>query len=1271
MSAYRVALRWVLTLLAVALVMLAVLLGGLRLAASQVDVLRDDLSQLLGSQLNVAASLQALVGDWQGFDPAFAFSELRLVSKRDDDTPLLEIQRAQLRLDTSASLRAGYPVFAGTRISQATLHLYQDRQGRWAWPRPAELPPELIPETEFEIEGLDHMVELLLRQQVRVENFRLALHGIDDDVTLVAPRLLMTGDSQRAHLEGQLFIEGEQSHSLEAVLEVLPGRTQRSDVDARLQVRADLGSLSRLGQLMTQPLPMRLAQWRGEAELWGHWRAGRLEEMRAGIAIPELVLNSTAGPQTLHDVGAEAQWLRGERDTWRAWINPLTVGREQGGDSPLPERLYAQGDNQGWRVQSAPFDIASLTAWIERWPLPEAASRGLEALQPAGQVNGLEVDWRQGRWQARAALHNVTVSPWQGAPGGGPLDAWVTASDGQGTVSFVGQPGVGLSLPTVFSDPLMLEHASGEVAWSLVDNAMKVSGEDMRLEWHGAEVGGGFSWTAATKQALGEFALDLDMRDVNALAMPLTAWLPDQALGPELHAWLAGGVAGRVPRGSLSLRQPLGGDGHARDGELRLDLRIEEGRLPWDPQWPALENVRGDLTWHNERLRVTVEHAETLGLVSEGADVVMEDDRLNVQAPVWGETQALLNFLAQSPIEGMATFADWQSNGEIAGQITLNMPLADPEALELDVQASVDAPSLDYPQVDLALGNVNGNLRYRHLQNKDMLTGTLGARAFEGPLLARFDVGGEGIVLEGRALARGLLDWAGLGALDKLMIGYFPYSAQLDLEGEAPRLSLESNLQGLAIRLPAPFGKGADDRVPLHVDAIPGQNLNLELAERMHLRWRVFDSASSQGQVWLERWPSAPEWPVGSGWELAWQTPRLPLERWQAALAGLPLNGSGASASKEGAASSLRQVSLDTACLEWEQRCLGSLEATARPLPAGWQFDLAGSLAEGQVDYRPDAARPLNIALSRLQLDTLLADTTPQQPPDLASEIATAPEPVPLPGALNQLPDGQLRIDSLLRQGRRLGPLSARWEVSPQRLSIAPLTLTLGEISAEGDLIWESSGPQASLTRSRLELTGGDLGSMFEVLDQPVALRTEEARVQTQLAWPGAPWQFAFERSRGSIQAALNDGRFLTLDSPSARLVGLLNVDNLLRRLRLDFSDVTSRGTAFDSVRGEATLYAGRLETRGPIEIDGTTTQFTLDGSVNLAARQLDLLLGVTVPVSQNLPLAAVLAGAPYVGGALFLADRMFGGWIDKVTRIHYRVRGSWASPQITLENAE
>ncbi|HET8791040.1 MAG TPA: AsmA-like C-terminal region-containing protein, partial [Modicisalibacter sp.] len=525
----------------------------------------------------------------------------------------------------------------------------------------------------------------------------------------------------------------------------------------------------------------------------------------------------------------------------------------------------------------------------------------------------------------------------------------------------------------------------------------------------------------------------------------------------------------------------------------------------------------------------------------------------------------------------------------------------------------------------------------------------------------------------------GLLQWAGMAQLDGLLSGYFPYSAHLDLKGEEPRLSIESDLQGLAILLPPPFGKRLDEKVALRVEATPGQRLVVELADRLRMRWRSLGPApgQGQGQIWLEQWPASAQWPGDRGWSVIWRTPRLYLGRWRSTLAALgetfgdsPAPAQTGLVSQPNAAlPALRRVVIDTDCLHFDQRCLGSLEATASPLADGWALDIAGTLMQGQASYRPNQPAPLAIDLARLNLDMLMPQ--PTQMPELAEAIATAPEPKPLPDWLGKVPDGEIAIDTMLYQGRRLGPLSANWQVSPQRLRVAPLALTLGEVTASGELVWEASGPKASLTRSRLTLSGGDLGSALAALGQPVAIRSATTQVESQLAWPGAPWQFALERSRGSIEAVLEDGQFVTLDSPSARLIGLLNVDNLLRRLRLDFSDVTGEGTAFDSVRGSATLYGGRLETRGPVEIDGPSTQFTLEGSVDLAARRLNMLLGITVPVSQNLPLAAVLVGAPYVGGALFLADKLFGGWLDKVTRIHYRVRGPWTSPQITLEDAE
>lgn len=1299
MSPFRLTLRWALTLTALALVLLALLIGGLRLRVAQLDAVRGRIVAELSQQFNASLTMKAFEGRLQWFDPALRIDDLRLMSQAGSDPfPLLEIEYADLRLDTAASLLARQPVLGEARIGQATLHLYQDSEGRWQWPGPAEIPPYAIPEGGMDLSRLDYWVQLLLRQRVVVNDLRVVLHGLDETLTLRAPQLLIAEESGRAHLEGQLFVADQSQQSLSVVLEVLPGSQGLNDFSAALQARTDLGSLTRLGRLLTRREPLSLERVSGEAALWARWRDGRVEDARLALSVPELSVASSEGALELRDIQARGQWLRGDGDEWNAWVNSLSMNDARDGASSLPERLQLAGEGDDWWLRSSAFSVDELMAWRRRLPLPERWQSMLDALKLGGRVESLQVGRQQGQWQVRAALQEMTAQPWQDAPGGGPFDAWVEADGRTGYVEFAGRQGVELRFPELFPAPLSLDYASGRVNWSLNGEQPQVAGKGLSLGWRDASVEGDFQLTVPgdrARQQPGQFALNLDMRNVDATQTPLGEWLPLEVFDSELREWLTSGITGYVPRGSLQFSQRLDGeeagatrenvDELGKSAELRLALDVERGYLPYDPEWPALTALSGQLTLNNQTLEATVEHAETLGLVSEGAKVSLADERLTVEGPVAGPVQGLFDFLAAAPLDGLESFSDWRGEGRVDGQLRLAVAMDTPESVDapvdVDLQARVDAPSIRLPQADLELGNVNGALRYKYLgeSGSDTLTGQLGARVFEGPLLADFDVGGQGVTLEGRALARGLLDWAGVDGLGGLISGYFPYTAELDLEADKPSLSLNSDLQGLAIDLPAPFGKTLDARVPLAVTAsIPDRVVELELAERLRLRWRSLGPEGGQGQAWLENWPVDPEWPSGSGWDIAWNTPRLSLAGWQQALAevSLPSAADEAEANGRSALSRLQRFNLQTDCLYYQQRCLGDLQASASPLNEyGWSLGLTGSLMQGRAEYRPRQAAPLAISLARLNLDPLLAGGGEQNDassPSLQSEIVTAPpEPAPLPDWLTQVPAGRLSIATLSRSGRQFGPFEANWRESPDRLRLDPVSLKLGEITAQGELVWEASGEQASLTRSRLSISGGDLGTALATLDQPVAINSTRTEVQTQLAWPGAPWQFALARSRGSIEAELTDGRFRTLESPSARLIGLLNVDNLLRRLRLDFSDVTGEGTAFDSVSGDATLYGGRLETRGPVEIDGTSTQFTLDGSVDLLARQLDLTLGVTVPVSQNLPLAAVIAGAPYVGGALFLADKVFGGWLDKVTRIYYRVEGPWTSPRITVEDAE
>ncbi|MDN3555588.1 YhdP family phospholipid transporter [Halomonas maura] len=1285
MSPTRLVIRWSLTLLALLLTLAAMLVIVAQLLLGQADRLTPRLEALLASRFEAAVSLGGIEGGMAGLDPRLEVADLAFKARPGlRDEPLLEIETARLRLDTAASLRQGMPVVADARLAGITLHLYQAADRSWQWPAPAELPPELIPESEFDLSRLDFWVGVLLRQRAWVEDVRVVLHGRQGEAVLEAPRLLMVGDERSAHLEGEVRRRDRPEQAFQVAMEVVPGEQGLDDFGAALQADMPLSSLIGLSELLGYDDLLSVDEAEGEARLWGRWTRGRLADVRLDIEAPRLALNQRTPPAegaagsgvVLKEAVLKGQWLRGEGgDDWQAWFEGdarnATGSVDPASGPPVPRYWHLQSRPDGWWLNASGFDLGALAAWRERLPLPEGLSRTVASLAPRGRVSALGLGRRDGQWQARVSATEVAVSPWQQAPGGGPLDIWLEADGTRGRVRFVDSGGAELAFPEIFSAPLALDHASGRVDWVYDGPRSFVSGRQLAIGWQGAEVEGGFGLSVGGP-GRGGFGLQLDFRDVDAVSRPLTDWLPmpllRERVDPELAEWLAGGLAGRVPEGALRLHVPVSRESRNAttpiDPTLGLALEVRDGHLPYAPGWPAVDGVEGRLELEGERLTARVARAESLGVQARDAVVRMVDETLEVTSPLSADVPALTRYLAAMPVDNTSLAADWQGDGRVEGRLALSLPLADPEALSLDISGEATLPRLVHSPTGLVIESLAGPLAWHQQGEAGVLEGRLDGRLLGGPVEADIDTGGEGIAMSGTAAVEALLDQGAPKGANQIVSGRLPWQARLAFGEGPPRLTLESALQGTAIDLPAPLGKAAEEIRPLRLSAELGETLHVSgrLGARLGLRWR--DRGGGQGQVWLGGGgPTA--WPAEPGWSVQAYLPRLAPGDWARRLS--PLAGDlGAPGGGQG----LARLTLDTDCLSVHDRCLGSLIVDGRPVSGGWDLALDGTLLAGRVVYREDQALPLDVSLSSLSLEGWLPGEAGGGG-ELFDELDAAPDPVPMPDWLGELPAGRLRVADIHWRARRLGPVTAYWRATPEQLVVDPVGLTLGEISAHGNLTWEATGPEASLTRARLSLDGRDLGSALEALGQPVAVRSSETRVDSQLAWPGAPWQFALARSRGNIGVELRDGRFVNLESPSARVVGLLNVDNLLRRLTLDFSDITGRGTAFDRVSGAATLYGGVLETRGPVIIDGPATRFTLQGNVDLARRELDQRLGVTVPVSNNLPLAAVIAGAPVVGGALFIADKIFGDAIDRVTRIHYRVQGPWTSPRISLESAE
>ncbi len=166
------------------------------------------------------------------------------------------------------------------------------------------------------------------------------------------------------------------------------------------------------------------------------------------------------------------------------------------------------------------------------------------------------------------------------------------------------------------------------------------------------------------------------------------------------------------------------------------------------------------------------------------------------------------------------------------------------------------------------------------------------------------------------------------------------------------------------------------------------------------------------------------------------------------------------------------------------------------------------------------------------------------------------------------------------------------------------------------------------------------------------------------------PFTVDLSKITGKLKININSGFILGLDPGFGRVIGLLNIENIQRRLLLDFSDVTNRGFSFDNVIGDLDLNHGELNLN-KVFIVGPSANIIISGRTSLLTEQLDLLIEVTSKAGTTLPLAAaVAAGNPIIGAAVWLFDYASGAKFSQFKFAKYKVTGTWNKPEInTLKN--
>jgi uncharacterized protein YhdP len=295
-----------------------------------------------------------------------------------------------------------------------------------------------------------------------------------------------------------------------------------------------------------------------------------------------------------------------------------------------------------------------------------------------------------------------------------------------------------------------------------------------------------------------------------------------------------------------------------------------------------------------------------------------------------------------------------------------------------------------------------------------------------------------------------------------------------------------------------------------------------------------------------------------------------------------------------------------------------------------------------------------------LQFDHLLFDVADAGDSAAAGGSKTvAPEADP-----HDIPALYFHAKDLIWGGRQFGDVTATLAKEDEGVALKSLSVTAPTFSVSAQGEWRAR--EAGVSRIKGTLTSTDVQGTLKDLGYEDVIQAKSGKMEFDLTWLGAPTTAALSQVVGHVQLSLEKGQVFGLKPGAGRVLGFTSIAALPRRLALDFSDLTDKGMAFDSVHGDFDLRDGNAYTENVL-LKGPAAEIGLIGRVGLKNKDYDQTAVVTGNVGNSLsiPVASTLVCGPVCGAAALLFTQVFKQPLKGLARGYYRITGSWDNPTV------
>ena len=1241
------------------LVLLAML--GVKLALDRAPQYQAEIKEWVHAQIGYHIGFAHVSPAFRWYGPELYFDGLELRSK-DDQRVLARAAGGRIAADIWQLFRSGKLLAGRIEVDSPSIVVARLGPTRFAVASEIELGGENSSLASLQLGDLPAGKVLIRGATLTMENWnaalpQLTLHGVDIDVQRDAGELKL-GFSARLPpaLGGTVNFEGHARGG---------GEAQGLAWDARL--RAQTVSFPGWRKLLPEYLS-NLDSGEGAFDIFAQGEGPALSHAAVEFSAADVVTQLPEGPIAKFDQMSGALALARTGDRWSLVGKRVRVGRRERESAFDVNWQETPAGLLSVRVRADYLRAETLLPLTGFLPQKDLRDR-LREIAPSGEWTDtsiaferatLEAPWRM---HVRAKFQHAGYASVHGVPGLRGISGSIAGNESGGHVAIDTPAGV-FHWPAQFPHSIDLERLRANIYWKRTGQELLIASRDWDIKTRDGEILGQTAWHQPSDESSPVLTLVGVIQNGNA--GNARNYLPNGLIGPGALAWLNDAfVAGHL-RANVLFQGPVRNFPFRTGGGIFLARCAIEGMtLNYSPGWAPVENLTASAEFRNEGMSARLSGAHIGDLKFESGDAHFPDfstGELKIHVVGRGDASSALKYLRATPLDEIAehAFSNVEASGPLQAAVDLFLPFKDFAHRQVLIHARLDGASVNRPGSSTAATEVAGEFD------------------IDGGQVARADIHGEllggGFQMQARTprnrpLTRTQLEFRGTATAEAVRAafalpasvaigGQTDWRAVLKIVPEPARersLRISSTLVGFDMKLPAPLDKSAASPLPSWLEiqwpATGGPQGSFALGSLVSSTFALEPDPAGMRLAHASMTFGGSE--SGGGepqiLNVGGSVQRLDLGGW--------LRMSAAGKDAKPLAYYMRSAKLNVAELDYLGLAFRDVSLGLEVSEPNWRIHVGGPNVSGTITIPSvsGATEAWNLQFERLHFD--VADS------DDSGAVGSA-DNMPADADPHSMPPLNFHAKELIWGERHFGDVTATLVKQEEGVGLKSLSVTAPTftVSAQGE--WRAK--DAGVSRIKGTLVSSDVQGTLKDLGYADVIQAKSGRMDFNLTWTGAPTNAALGQAIGRVQLALEKGQVLGLKPGAGRVLGLASIAALPRRLALDFSDLTDKGLAFDSVHGDFDLRDGNAYTDNVL-LKGPAAEIGLIGRVGLKNKDYDQTAVVTGSVGNSLsiPVASALVGGPVVGAAVLLFTQVFKQPLKGLARGYYRITGSWDNPTV------